>query len=428
MYEEAEKLGRFPTEIDQATIVVLPKTQPPSWHCSAYRPILLLNIEIKVFSSILASRLKEVALCRFRTHQWCFIIFNIILFHALLFGADFIEEYFMQSLPVTYSDASVLELREKARKLDLVPMKDNISRSYVISDSEACSHKDILLLLIISSSPENKTKRDLIRQTWANVTQVKGYTVLTLFALGKPKSETVQLEIIKESEEHGDIIQGSFEDSIQYQTLKLIMSMQWMVTFCPNTRFLLKVEEDMFVNLMSIVDYLIHLRTHPEDIYIGRVIHQETPVRSPERPDFVPFSLFPEKYYPDYCSGAAFIISQDVARKVYVASEDVPTQVPPDVFVGMCAKRVGIVPIHSSRFSGRKHIQYNRCCYRFIFTSANTKEERPAAEWRDLDKGNDCSLLETYYGLVSCKVWTYLDKIKHLNLDNIRKDLSSFTK
>ncbi|XP_078496949.1 beta-1,3-galactosyltransferase 9 [Lissotriton helveticus] len=370
----------------------------------------------------------QVALCRFRTHQWCFIIFNIVLFHALLFGADFIEEYFMQSLPVTYTDASVLELREKARKLDLVPMKDNISRSYVISDSEACAHKDILLLTIISSSPENQTKRDHIRQTWANVTQVKGYTVITRFALGKPKSETVQLEIIKESEEYRDIIQGSFEDSTQNQTLKVIMSMQWTVAFCPNARFLLKVEEDIFVNLMSLVDYLMHLRTHPEDIYIGRVVHQEVPIRNPGRPDFVSFSFFPEKYYPDYCSGAAFIISQDVARKVYIASEDVPTQVPPDVFVGMCAKSVGIVPIHSSRFSGRKHIQYNRCCYKFIFTSAIMEEERTTAEWRDMNKGSDCSLLETYYGLVSCKVWTYLDKFKHLNMDTIRKELSSFSK
>ncbi|KAJ1164604.1 hypothetical protein NDU88_005039 [Pleurodeles waltl] len=60
MYGEAEKLGRFPTEIDQATIVVIPKTQPPSRHCSAYRPISLLNIEIKVLSSTLASRLKEI--------------------------------------------------------------------------------------------------------------------------------------------------------------------------------------------------------------------------------------------------------------------------------------------------------------------------------------------------------------------------------
>ncbi|KAJ1195074.1 hypothetical protein NDU88_004357 [Pleurodeles waltl] len=60
MYEEAERQGSFPNEIDQATIVVIPKTQPPSRYCSAYRPISLLNTEIKVLSTILASRLREV--------------------------------------------------------------------------------------------------------------------------------------------------------------------------------------------------------------------------------------------------------------------------------------------------------------------------------------------------------------------------------
>ncbi|KAJ1155452.1 hypothetical protein NDU88_008182 [Pleurodeles waltl] len=59
MYKEAEEKGHFPSGVDQATIVVIPKTQPPSPNCSAYRPISLLNTEIKVLASILATRLKE---------------------------------------------------------------------------------------------------------------------------------------------------------------------------------------------------------------------------------------------------------------------------------------------------------------------------------------------------------------------------------
>ncbi|XP_069468250.1 beta-1,3-galactosyltransferase 9 [Ambystoma mexicanum] len=370
----------------------------------------------------------QMVFCRLRTHQWCFIFFNIVLFHALLFGADFIEEYFLQSLPATYTDVNVQEMREKARKLDMTSMKDNISRSYKISGSSGCPPQDILLLSIVFSNPENTTRRDLIRRTWANVSQVKGHTVLTLFALGQPSSETTQLEVVEESQRHGDIIEGSFEDSDQNKTLKMVMLMQWTVTFCPNARFILKAEEDVFVNVMTLVDYLLHLRKHPEDLYIGRVIHQKEPIRDPDKQGFVPFNHFQERYYPDYCSGAAFIVSQDVARKVYVASEGVPTQVPADVFVGVCAESAGIVPTHSSRFSGSRHIQYNRCCYRFIFTSAMMDEQEMAADWQDVNRGQDCSLLETYYGLVSCKVWTYLDKFKHMNMETLRKELLSFSK
>ncbi|KAJ1192476.1 hypothetical protein NDU88_001783 [Pleurodeles waltl] len=39
MYKEAEQAGSFPPGLDQATIVVIPKTHPTSMHCSTYCPI-----------------------------------------------------------------------------------------------------------------------------------------------------------------------------------------------------------------------------------------------------------------------------------------------------------------------------------------------------------------------------------------------------
>uniref|UniRef100_A0A8D0HGI1 Hexosyltransferase n=1 Tax=Sphenodon punctatus TaxID=8508 RepID=A0A8D0HGI1_SPHPU len=367
-----------------------------------------------------------MAFCRLRTHQWCFILFNVVLFHILLFGADLVEEYFLQSLPATYTDVKILELRERARKLDMVPFKSNVSKSYTISSSEVCADQETFLLTIIASSPGNRTRRDLIRQTWANLTDIRGYGVLTVFALGKPASEATQLEITEESQKHKDIIEGIFFDSPENHTLKTLMAVQWTVTFCSNARFILKTNEEMFVNIPSLVEYLLILRTHPEDIYIGKVVRQETPDRELESQGFVPVSQYPEKYYPDYCSAAAFVISQDAARKVYVASAEVPSAVPPGAFVGICAQRAGIMPIHSSRFSGKKHIRYNRCCYKFIFTSSKMSDDQLVREWKEISESKDCTLLETYYGLVSCRVMTYLDKFKNLNMDTIKNEALHF--
>ncbi|XP_075435612.1 beta-1,3-galactosyltransferase 9 [Ascaphus truei] len=371
----------------------------------------------------------QVSFCRLRTHQWCFILCNIVLFHALLFGADFIEEYFLQSVPVSYTDAKFVEIRDRARKLDMHPMKDNISKSYVISGSDVCSDRDVFLLSVIFSSPENKTRRDLIRHTWANVTEFHNLVVASIFALGRPVSETTQSEILDESQIHKDIIEGSFIDAYHNETLKTVMMMEWIVTFCPNAKFILKTDEQMFVNVKSLADYLQSLKTHPEDIYTGRVIHQNIPDRDPQSLNFVPMASYSENYYPDYCSGTAFVMSQDVARKVYIVSEDVTTLVPSDTFIGICAQRAGVVPIHSSRFSGTRHIRYNRCCYKFIFSSSTVAEEEEgdlSIVWSDMNKGEDCSVLETYYGLVSCKVWTYLDKFKHFNMEKIKKGALSF--
>ncbi|XP_061333100.1 beta-1,3-galactosyltransferase 9 [Pezoporus flaviventris] len=365
----------------------------------------------------------QLTLCRLRTHQWCFILFNVLLFHVLLFGADLLEEYFLRSLPLSYTDAKALEIRERARQLDTEPLKANLS--YSINSAATCSDQEVFLLVLVFSSPENRTRRNVIRQTWGNVTDTRDHTVLTLFALGKAASVTTQLEINEESQEHRDIIEGSFIDSPGTQTQKMLMSVEWTVTFCSHAQYILKADEDMFVGVPSLAEYLLSL-TQLEDIYIGKVIHQGVPDRDPQSPGFVPIHQYPEELYPDYCEGSAFIMSQDAARKVFVASKEVAGSVPPDVFVGICAKKAGITPIHSSRFSGEKHISYNRCCYKFIFTSSNMEEDELFKDWKETSDGKHCSLLETYYSLVSCKVLTYIDKFKQFNLDGIKNEVLHF--
>ncbi|XP_063001046.1 beta-1,3-galactosyltransferase 9 [Elgaria multicarinata webbii] len=368
----------------------------------------------------------QLVFCRLRTHQWCFILFNVVLFHILIFGADLVEEYFLQALPTSYTDMKVLEARERARKLDMTPLKANISKAYVFSSSEACSREEIFLLALIFSRPENSSRRDAIRGTWANLTHAKSYSTLALFVLGKPSSEAIQQEVIKEMEKHQDLIQGAFLDSPENQTIKTVMAMEWIITFCSQARFILKTDEGMFINLPTLVEYLLNLRTHPEDIYLGRLVHQEMPNRDPQSHSFVSLQKYPEKYYPDYCSATAFVISQDVARKIYVTSKEVPLSLPPGIFVGICAKEAGVAPIHSSRFSGKKHIQYNRCCYKFIFTSSVARDGQLFQEWEEMSNGQECTLLGTYYGLVSCRVMTYLDGFKHLSVDALQNEALHF--
>ncbi|XP_042334651.1 beta-1,3-galactosyltransferase 9 [Sceloporus undulatus] len=369
----------------------------------------------------------QLTFCRLRTHQWCFILFNIVLFHILLFGADLVEEYFLQALPTTYYDVKVMEAREKAQKLDMATMKANVSKAFVVSNSEACSGNEIFLLTLVISRPENSSRRNAIRGTWANLTHVKGYGTLVLFLLGKPSEESTQWEILKEMEKHQDLIQGIFPEPPENQTLKTLVAMEWTITFCSQARFILKIDEEMFINLPTLVEYLLNLRARPEDIYLGRLVHQDMPNRNVQSRGFVPLQIYPEKYFPDYCSATAFVISRDVARKIYVTSRDVPLSLPPGVFVGMCAKKAGVTPVHSSRFSGKRHIRYNRCCYKFIFTSSVVRENQLLQEWEEISNGKDCTLLETYYGLISCRVMTYLDGFKHLSVDALQKEALGFS-
>nr|XP_020476733.1 putative UDP-GlcNAc:betaGal beta-1,3-N-acetylglucosaminyltransferase LOC100288842 [Monopterus albus] len=351
----------------------------------------------------------QYSVCKLRTHQWCFLFFNVLLFHALLFGADFVEEYLLQPTPGIYTDSSVIDVRERARKLDLSSVRENVSQAYPITNPNACRNSDLFILTLVFSSPSNVTQRDAVRRTWANQTLIQGFPVRFLFFLGSTQTSAAQEVLMRESAHYGDMVQGYTvaDTSLHSSTERTVLALRWVIAFCPLARFLLLTKDSVFVNLPAIGGYLLGLHRHPEDFYLGRVIQKDPPDRDPNSPGYLPRALYPDKYLSEYCDGAAYVLSQDVVRKVYIASAVVHAPVPPDVFVGLCAHKAGVAPTHSARFSGDKHISYNVCCSRYLFSSAGHE-----TMWADLgQKGGKCSLLETYTGLVKCKALTYLDKL-----------------
>ncbi|XP_020777504.1 beta-1,3-galactosyltransferase 9 [Boleophthalmus pectinirostris] len=362
----------------------------------------------------------QFTLCKLRTHQWCFLLFNVILFHALLFGADFVEEYLLQPTPGIYTDGTVVDVREKARKLDLTNSRDNVSQYYPITNPDECTNHNLFILVLVFSSVPNITQRDAVRKTWANQTQVQGFPVKILFFLASTQTSHAQDNLMKESKLYGDIVQGHVVSGASHwsSTEKIVLGLRWVVAYCPVARFVLLTNDRVYVNIQAIGLYLLGLHRHPEDLYLGRVIQRDSPDRDPNSPGYLPPALYPKKFLPEYCDQAAYVLSQDVVRKVYIASAEVHAEVhaavPADVFVGLCAQKAGVAPTHSARFSGEKHIQYNACCYRYLFSSAGMDSKELEIIWKDMEqKYKKCSLFKTYSGLVMCKALTYLHKLSN---------------
>ncbi|XP_012723407.2 putative UDP-GlcNAc:betaGal beta-1,3-N-acetylglucosaminyltransferase LOC100288842 [Fundulus heteroclitus] len=361
-----------------------------------------------------AAAVMQCCLFKLRTHQWCFLLFNVLLFHALLFGADFVEEYLLQPAPVVYTDGKVADVREKARKLDLSTSRENASQAYPISNPDACRNSDLFLLTLVFSSPANVTQRYAVRRTWGNRTQIEGRPVKILFVTVSTESSMTQQNLVRESELHGDLIQSRAveESSLHGAKERTLLALRWVITFCPLVPLVLLTKESVFINLPAIGSYLLGFHKHPEDLYLGRVIQKESPDRDPDSPHYLPRTLYRDKHLPEYCEGTAYVLSQDVVRKVYIASSTVLAPIPGDAFVGFCARKAGVTPAHSSRFSGERHFHYNACCYRHLYSSAGFGSQELERVWEDLEqKGERCSLLKMYYGLVVCKVRTYLDEV-----------------
>ncbi|XP_068191651.1 beta-1,3-galactosyltransferase 9 [Antennarius striatus] len=357
---------------------------------------------------------QSCSLCRLQTHQWCFLLFNVLLFHALLFGADFVEEYLLQPTPGVYTDSAVADVREKARKLDLSHARENVSQAYPIANPNACRSSNLFLLVLVFSSTANVSQRNAVRRTWGNQTLIQGVPVQVLFFLGSTQTYSAQQALERESERYGDMVQGHTvaDSSLRGPTERTVLALCWVIAFCPVARFVLLTKESVFVNLPAIGGYLLGLHRHPEDLYLGRVIQRVSPDRSPDSPSYLPPALYPDKYLPEYCDGTAYVLSQDVVRKVYVGSARISVPLPEGVFVGLCAQKAGVAPTHSARFTGEKHVRYNACCYRYLFSSAGMTSQELDRVWEDLGQEEvQCSLLQTYYGLVTCKALTYLEKL-----------------
>ena len=72
-YAEAIENSRFPPDINIATIVVLPKAGHPPEKCTSYRPISLINTDLKIFAKILANRLAPALTSLIHSDQCGFI-------------------------------------------------------------------------------------------------------------------------------------------------------------------------------------------------------------------------------------------------------------------------------------------------------------------------------------------------------------------
>ncbi|NWH42157.1 B3GT4 galactosyltransferase, partial [Chloropsis hardwickii] len=87
--------------------------------------------------------------------------------------------------------------------------------------------------------------------------------------------------------QHGDILQGDFGDTYGHLSLKTLLLLRWARRCCEAAPFLLKADDDVFVNVPAVATYLA---TWPPSsrLYLGRVHWRVAPNRDPRSRHHVP--------------------------------------------------------------------------------------------------------------------------------------------
>ena len=182
------------------------------------------------------------------------------------------------------------------------------SFQFIKDANNLCSRKEPpFLLVLVMSIHDHMDVRNAIRQTWGVVAKGGTWpgrtveeTVKLAFLLGLHQFPERESLLVAENEKYGDIIQENFVDSYYNLSIKMVMGLKWASQYCPGVRFILKADEDTFVNLPMLVDILRQPET-PKDTIIGRIMPESKVYRVGKWS--VDKKVYAGKVYPPYAAG-----------------------------------------------------------------------------------------------------------------------------
>ncbi|KAL1426477.1 hypothetical protein MTO96_018282 [Rhipicephalus appendiculatus] len=210
-----------------------------------------------------------------------------------------------------------------------------------------------------------------------------------VFMLGRPHSDTVQDRIVREDATHGDIVQGDFVDTYKNLTLKSLMMLRWAKSYCPNTKYLLKIDDDVLLNVWDFVVTLYRLLANKRRRTIwGMVCTHSRPARRRKGRYgkwYVPKWMYPKATYPDYANGPAYLISGDSVSLLLRSVSAVPYFFIEDVYVtGLVAEKAGIRRENDSGYAPSRKRNIRPCRKPRVVASHGWSPRNLRLAWRKM--------------------------------------------
>ncbi|XP_067654580.1 beta-1,3-galactosyltransferase 5-like isoform X1 [Haliotis asinina] len=186
-------------------------------------------------------------------------------------------------------------------------------------NSDVCSNsKGPFLLVMVLSIPGMTSQRNAIRDTWGSVARggiwprfKERVDVRMVFLFGN-NSVNYNEQLRKESVSKGDIVQASFTEAYTNLTLKVLMGYRWVEKHCPNAKFVMKVDEDVFVNVPYFISQLYSSDWSRH--ILGPLAYSEFTIRDGKY-GVDKSSYFPP-IYPPHVKGNIYVMQRDVAVRL----------------------------------------------------------------------------------------------------------------
>ena len=133
------------------------------------------------------------------------------------------------------------------------------------------------------------------------------------------------------------------------------MGLRWTSAHCKHAKFLLKTDDDVFVNIFNLVT-LLRNQTEPAKMRLMCLLMTGSAIRKPGNKWRVSRQEYPNDTYPICCAGLAFVLTTDVAKALYEASFEIPFFWIDDVYVtGILASKAEVVSKTSNLCTNTEH-------------------------------------------------------------------------
>lgn len=269
--------------------------------------------------------------------------------------------------------ASASERREFAAEL---AQEENFSNDtlfdlrleYVI-DSDACQG-DVNTIIIVTSYFGNVETRSAMRRAFPPK-KLQDFKIKRVFLLGlAPRDKyTSQNAVVDESARFGDVLQGNFVESYRNLTYKHVMGHKWVSERCGGAKYVIKMDDDIAVNLYKMREVLVDLKWEGGQAMAGYVLKNMKPIREPRNKWFVKEEEFGESAYPVFLSGWFYVTTPKISRKVFSLSHVIPYFWIDDVYVtGLIAEKLKIARVNLNDLF-TVHPEFLRCCMSDVIKS-----------------------------------------------------------
>lgn len=260
---------------------------------------------------------------------------------------------------------------------------------YLLNQPDLCLNRKPFLALMIPVTLQDSESRTAIRKTWGQENLVPHVDIVRVFFVGEPKEHNPKLveNLRKESAKYKDIVQMDFLDSYHNLTIKTMMIMNWVANHCRSAQYAMKIDADIFLNMPYLVAYLQNKAKH--NYITGSVINDGQPRRNPNSKWYLSEELYPENLFPPYLSGAGYVFSVDLAKKISMASKFVRPIPMEDVYVGLCLHFLSVQPEfawtvlpYRNLFEVRR-LDYDRCTFAKLIIVTGFTSSKLMSLWTD---------------------------------------------